>query len=93
MSLAPLNAALQAEDELRQIQRKMQTLENDYDDTSEKLLVANNNLVEKDKALSNVSPGLEAGGGSWLHAPLSELEAGIAVGGLHGVGWTRRPLE
>ena len=68
----------------------MQTLENDYDDTSERLLVANNNLVEKDKALSNVSwfgsrlsrlwPGLGSVGGVWRLEP--------AVGGLHDVVWS-----
>ena len=65
----------------------MQTLENDYDDTSERLLVANNNLVEKDKALSNVS---------WFWSGLSRLWSGLGsvggvrrlesvVGGLHDV--------
>ena len=40
---------------MNKLQKKMQQLENDLDQTQEALLNANNQLEEKDKALSNVS--------------------------------------
>ncbi len=46
---------LQAEEEVRELQKKMQQLENDLDQTQEKLMNANQRLEEKEKALQNVS--------------------------------------
>lgn len=40
---------------MNKLQKKMQQLENDLDLVQESLLTANNQLEEKDKALSNVS--------------------------------------
>ena len=40
---------------MNKLQKKMQQLENDLDQVQESLLTANNQLEEKDKALSNVS--------------------------------------
>lgn len=47
---------MQAEEEVRALQKKMQQLENDLDQAQEQLLAANAKLEEKDKALQNVSP-------------------------------------
>ena len=44
----------QAEEEVRELQKKMQQLENDLDQTQEKLMNANQRLEEKEKALQNV---------------------------------------
>ena len=44
-----------AEEEVRELQKKMQQLENDLDQTQEKLMNANQRLEEKEKALQNVS--------------------------------------
>ena len=41
---------------MRELQKKMQQLENDLDQTQEKLMNANQRLEEKEKALQNVSP-------------------------------------
>lgn len=46
---------IQAEEEVRDLQKKMQQLENDLDQTQEKLMNANQRLEEKEKALQNVS--------------------------------------
>ena len=46
---------LKAEEEVRELQKKMQQLENDLDQTQEKLMNANQRLEEKEKALQNVS--------------------------------------
>lgn len=46
---------IQAEEEVRDLQKKMQQLENDLDQTQEKLMNANTRLEEKEKALLNVS--------------------------------------
>ena len=46
---------MQAEEEVRELQKKMQQLENDLDQTQEKLMNANQRLEEKEKALQNVS--------------------------------------
>ena len=46
---------VQAEEEVRELQKKMQQLENDLDQTQEKLMNANQRLEEKEKALQNVS--------------------------------------
>ncbi len=46
---------VQAEEEVRDLQKKMQQLENDLDQTQEKLMAANQRLEEKEKALQNVS--------------------------------------
>lgn len=40
---------------MNKLQKKLQQLENDFDQVQEALLTANNNAVEKDKALANVS--------------------------------------
>ena len=48
----------QAEEEVRELQKKMQQLENDLDQTQEKLMNANQRLEEKEKALQNVSSRL-----------------------------------
>jgi len=40
---------------VRELQKKMQQLENDLDQTQEKLMNANQRLEEKEKALQNVS--------------------------------------
>ena len=40
---------------MRELQKKMQQLENDLDQTQEKLMNANQRLEEKEKALQNVS--------------------------------------
>lgn len=50
-----LRPILQAEEEVRELQKKMQQLENDLDQTQEKLMNANQRLEEKEKALQNVS--------------------------------------
>ena len=59
---------LKAEEEVRELQKKMQQLENDLDQTQEKLMNANQRLEEKEKALQNVSTpcalaGQRGGGG------------------------------
>ena len=57
---------LKAEEEVRELQKKMQQLENDLDQTQEKLMNANQRLEEKEKALQNVSTlcaGQGGGGG------------------------------
>lgn len=46
---------LKAEDEARGLQKKIQTVENDLDQTQEQLMQVNAKLEEKDKALQNVS--------------------------------------
>ena len=43
---------------MRELQKKMQQLENDLDQTQEKLMNANQRLEEKEKALQNVSSDL-----------------------------------
>lgn len=45
----------QAEEEARALQKKIQTIENDLDQTQEALMQVNAKLEEKDKALQNVS--------------------------------------
>merc|ERR1712142_620374 len=45
--------AEKADDEVHNLQKRLQTLENDLDQVSEALLKANTQLVEKDKALQN----------------------------------------
>ena len=52
---APTNRRYQAEDELRGIQRKLGTVENDFDMAQEALQAAQASLEEKDKALTSVS--------------------------------------
>ena len=52
--------APQAEEEVRELQKKMQQLENDLDQTQEKLMNANQRLEEKEKALQNVSRNARA---------------------------------
>ena len=47
---------------MRELQKKMQQLENDLDQTQEKLMNANQRLEEKEKALQNVSQGAVARG-------------------------------
>ena len=49
---------VKAEEEVRELQKKMQQLENDLDQTQEKLMNANQRLEEKEKALQNVSSDL-----------------------------------
>lgn len=46
---------LQAEEEARALQKKIQTIENELDQTQEALMQVNAKLEEKDKALQNVS--------------------------------------
>lgn len=46
---------LQAEEEARSLQKKIQTVENDLDQTQEALMQVNAKLEEKDKSLQNVS--------------------------------------
>lgn len=46
----------QAEEEARSLQKKIQSIENDLDQTQESLMQVNGKLEEKDKALQNVSP-------------------------------------
>lgn len=45
----------QAEEEARSLQKKIQSIENDLDQTQEALMQVNAKLEEKDKALQNVS--------------------------------------
>lgn len=45
----------QAEEEARSLQKKIQQIENDLDQTQEQLMQVNAKLEEKDKALQNVS--------------------------------------
>lgn len=45
----------QAEEEARALQKKIQTIENELDQTQEALMQVNAKLEEKDKALQNVS--------------------------------------
>lgn len=45
----------QAEEEARQLQKKIQTIENDLDQTQEQLTQVMGKLEEKEKALQNVS--------------------------------------
>jgi tropomyosin-1 len=45
----------QAEEEARSLQKKIQTIENELDQTQEQLTAVNTKLEEKDKALQNVS--------------------------------------
>ena len=56
-------ATNQAEEEVRELQKKMQQLENDLDQTQEKLMNANQRLEEKEKALQNVSTRCVSGKG------------------------------
>lgn len=44
-----------AEEEARALQKKIQTIENELDQTQEALMQVNAKLEEKDKALQNVS--------------------------------------
>lgn len=46
---------IQAEEEARALQKKIQTIENELDQTQEALMQVNAKLEEKDKALQNVS--------------------------------------
>jgi hypothetical protein len=46
---------VQAEEEARSLQKKIQQIENDLDQTMEQLMQVNAKLDEKDKALQNVS--------------------------------------
>jgi hypothetical protein len=46
---------VQAEEEARSLQKKIQLIENDLDQTMEQLMQVNAKLDEKDKALQNVS--------------------------------------
>lgn len=46
---------LQAEEEARSLQKKIQQIENDLDQTQEQLTQVNGKLEEKEKALQNVS--------------------------------------
>lgn len=46
---------LQAEEEARSLQKKIQAIENDLDQTQEALTTVNGKLDEKNKALQNVS--------------------------------------
>nr|KAF7432355.1 hypothetical protein H0235_005279 [Vespula pensylvanica] len=48
-------ASILAEEEARALQKKIQTIENDLDQTQEALMQVNAKLEEKDKALQNVS--------------------------------------
>ncbi|KAF7410418.1 hypothetical protein HZH68_004799 [Vespula germanica] len=48
-------ASIFAEEEARALQKKIQTIENDLDQTQEALMQVNAKLEEKDKALQNVS--------------------------------------
>lgn len=48
-------AVLQAEEEARSLQKKIQTIENDLDQTQEQLTQVLGKLEEKEKALQNVS--------------------------------------
>lgn len=50
--------SLQAEEEARSLQKKIQTIENELDQTQEQLMQVNAKLEEKDKALQNVSTSL-----------------------------------
>lgn len=45
----------QAEEEARSLQKKIQTVENDLDQTQEALMQVNAKLEEKNKSLQNVS--------------------------------------
>lgn len=45
----------QAEEEARSLQKKIQAIENDLDQTQEALTTVNGKLDEKNKALQNVS--------------------------------------
>lgn len=47
--------SIQAEEEARALQKKIQTIENELDQTQEALMQVNAKLEEKDKALQNVS--------------------------------------
>lgn len=49
----------QAEEEARSLQKKIQTVENDLDQTQEALMQVNTKLEEKNKALQNVSSFFE----------------------------------
>jgi outer membrane murein-binding lipoprotein Lpp len=55
IKLLSAHPVVQAEEEVRDLQKKMQQLENDLDQTQEKLMAANQRLEEKEKALQNVS--------------------------------------
>lgn len=46
---------MQLEEEARSLQKKIQTIENDLDQTQEQLTQVNAKLDEKEKALQNVS--------------------------------------
>ena len=61
-SLCMLIPFVQAEEEVRELQKKMQQLENDLDQTQEKLMNANQRLEEKEKALQNVSTSCAVAG-------------------------------
>lgn len=49
------NMTQQTEEEARQLQKKIQTVENELDSTQEALTQVNTKLEEKNKALQNVS--------------------------------------
>jgi choline dehydrogenase-like flavoprotein len=50
-----MRLSVQAEEEARSLQKKIQLIENDLDQTLEQLMQVNAKLDEKDKALQNVS--------------------------------------
>lgn len=50
-----VRSLLQAEEEVRGLQKKIQQIENELDQVQESLATANNSLEEKDKALAAVS--------------------------------------
>jgi tropomyosin-1 len=50
-----MRLSVQAEEEARSLQKKIQLIENDLDQTMEQLMQVNAKLDEKDKALQNVS--------------------------------------
>uniref|UniRef100_A0A182TNA1 Uncharacterized protein n=1 Tax=Anopheles melas TaxID=34690 RepID=A0A182TNA1_9DIPT len=56
--------AEKAEEEARQLQKKIQAIENDLDVTQETLMQVNTKLEEKEKALQNLRTGGGGGGGS-----------------------------
>lgn len=50
-----INFLYQAEEEARSLQKKIQTIENELDQTQEQLTQVMGKLEEKEKALQNVS--------------------------------------
>jgi tropomyosin-1 len=50
--------AEKAEEEARTLQKKIQAIENDLDQTQEQETLVNGKLEEKEKALQNVSPNV-----------------------------------